>query len=502
MYDGVRDDGPKMNGARVQEWLTTKRVFVAVVFLGLLAMASRSVGDPDVWWHLRTGQLIAQSKAVPHADPFSFTRAGYPWVAHEWLSEVLIYGIFRVSGWGGLIVIFALMVSGAFFLVYLRSAPDPYSSGVMALWGAWATAPIWGVRPQVISLLITSLWLLILERSERNPRLLWWTLPLTVLWVNLHAGFALGLALLLLFLAGEFLEQATSRTPPNSARLRALAITFLFNLLLVPLNPNGATMYLYPVETLRSKAMQDFIAEWASPNFHHAAYLPFLFLLLATTASLAWSRLRVRPRDILLLMVSTFAALSSIRMIPFFVLIAVPVLSRPVELWARADQRQSVPDRGGWRGPMPYAGVLNLLILLSLAGFVEFQINRVAHHQPQVEAQRFPAGAAAYLQAHQPVGPLFNLYDWGGYLIWKLYPQTPVFIDGRADLYGESLMRQFSDTYDLKADWQQTLQTWRIRTVIVLPDSALGVALRRAPGWEVGYSDSHAVVLERTTFEP
>src|SRR5271169_4699029 len=224
-----------MNGARVQGWLTTKRAFVAVVFLGILAMASRSVGDPDVWWHMKTGQLIAQTKAVPRTDPFSFTRAGNPWVAHEWLSELLIYGIYRISDWGGLIFVFALLVSGAFFLVYLRSAPDPYSSGVMALWGAWATAPIWGVRPQVISLLLTSLWLLILEQSERNPRLLWWTLPLTVLWVNLHAGFALGLALLLLFLAGEFLEQVTSSRPSNQARRRALALTFIFDLLLVPL---------------------------------------------------------------------------------------------------------------------------------------------------------------------------------------------------------------------------------------------------------------------------
>jgi hypothetical protein len=505
----VRDQDKHMNGARVQEWLTTKRVFVAVVFLGIMAMASRSVGDPDVWWHLKTGQLIAQTKAVPRTDPFSFTRAGYPWVAHEWLSELLIYGIFRDSGWGGLIVVFALIVSGAFFLVYLRSAPDPYSSGVMALWGAWATAPIWGVRPQVISLLFTSLWLLILERSESNPRLLWWTLPLTVLWVNLHAGFALGLALLLLFLAGECLEQATSHKRPNHARLRALAIAFLFDLLLVPLNPNGAKMYLYPLETLRSKAMQDFIAEWASPNFHHAAYLPFLLLLLATTASLAWSRLRVRPRDILLLMVSSFAALSSIRMIPFFVLIAVPILSWPMEYWARTDRPrldQRRLDRPASRSPVPYASVLNLLILLSLLGFVGFQINRAVHRQPQVEAQRFPAGAVAYLnaqqQAHQPVGPLFNLYDWGGYLIWKLYPQTPVFIDGRADVYGESLMRQFADTYDLKGDWQKALKQWRIRAVIVLPDSALAVALRHTPGWEVGYSDSHVVVFERTSAQP
>ena len=487
-----------MNRARTQGWLTTKRTFLAVVFLGILALSARSVSDPDVWWHLKTGQLIAQTRTVPHTDSFSFTRAGYPWVAHEWLTELFIYGVYRISGWGGLIVVFALMVSTAFFLVYLRSAPDPYSSGVIVLLGAWATAPVWGVRPQVVSLLFTSLWFLILERSERNLRLLWWTLPLTVLWVNLHAGFALGLALLLIFLVAEFLEQFTSSRPSNSARLRALAITFLVDLLLVPLNPNGARMYLYPVETLRSNAMPKYIAEWASPNFHHAEYIPFLLLLLATMASLAWSQLRVRPRDVLLLTVSTFTALSSIRLIPFFVLVAVPILSWPLERRNSSARPQSWPQTPDTsRVPLPYAGLLNALILFALAGFVGYQINMVVRRQPQVEAQRFPVGAVAYLQAHPASGPLFNLYDWGGYLIWKLNPQTPVFIDGRADLYGEFLMRQFADTYGLKGIWQETLQTWRIRTVLVNPDSALAVALRNAPDWEVGYSDSQAIVFER-----
>jgi hypothetical protein len=492
MYDG----GPMIPG-RMPGWLTSKRTFLAIVFLGIIALSARSVSDPDVWWHLKTGQLIAQTGTVPHIDSFSFTRAGFPWVAHEWLTELFIYGIYRISGWGGLIVVFSLIVSAAFFLVYLRSAPDPYSSGVVVLLGAWATAPVWGVRPQVVSLLLTSLCFLILERSERNLSLLWWTLPLTVLWVNLHAGFALGLALILLFLAGELLEQFTSSRPSNHARLRALAITFLFDLLLVPLNPNGAKMYLYPVDTLRSDTMPKYIAEWASPNFHHAEYVPFLVLLLATIANLVWSRLRVRPRDILLLMVSTFAGLSSIRLIPFFVLVAVPILSRPVKRWARSGHSQAQAPTVS-RAPLPYAGLLNALILFAMTAFVGFQINSVVQRQPQVEAQHFPVGAVACLQAHPAAGPLFNLYDWGGYLIWKLNPQTPVFIDGRADLYGESLMRQFADTYGLKGDWHEALQTWRIETVLMNPDSALAVALRNAPGWEVSYSDSQAIVFERS----
>jgi hypothetical protein len=192
--------------------LSTTRVFLAALFLGLFAMAARNVTDPDIWWHLKTGQYIAEHKSVPHTDPFSYTRAGEPWVTHEWLTELLLYELQRTTGWGGLIVTFAAVLAAAVLLLYLRCGRAPYVAGVATLCAAWATMPVWGVRPQVLSLLLTSLWLLILERSDRNPRLLWWTLPLTLLWVNLHAGFALGLALSALFLAGEWIERALGQS--------------------------------------------------------------------------------------------------------------------------------------------------------------------------------------------------------------------------------------------------------------------------------------------------
>src|ERR1700678_1135369 len=188
--------------------LNTTRTFIAVLFLGLFAMSARTATDPDLWWHLKTGEFISAHKSVPHADPFSFTRAGEPWIAHEWLTELLLYQIQRTAGFAALSVIFAAILCAAFFFLYSRCGPAPYISGIATLCAAWATMPTWGVRPQVISLLLTSLWLLILERSGRNPNLLWWTLPLTLLWANLHAGFALGLAFFHLFLPGQWIERA------------------------------------------------------------------------------------------------------------------------------------------------------------------------------------------------------------------------------------------------------------------------------------------------------
>lgn len=424
-------------------------------------------------------------------DPFSYTRVGQPWVTHAWLSELVIYCLYCVAGAGGLIVTFALIHCAAFFLLYLRCADNRFLSGTLTLWGALATATLWGVRPQIISLLFASLWLLILERSEHKQQLLWWTLPVLVLWVNLHAGFAVGPVFLGLFLLGELFERIFVRSSSTSnARLRALSVMLLLNVLLIPLNPNGTRMFWYPLETLRSNAMQSSIVEWASPNFHRSDQWPFLLLLLATLATLAWARTRLRPRDVFLLSTSAFAGLSSIRMIPFFVLVAVPAVSRSLRSWFRREHSSS-------RQLPALFALWNVVILLAMAGFVSLHLTQVIRGQPQAEAAHFPVGAVAYLAAHPPAGPIFNHYDWGGYLIFKLYPTTRVFIDGRADLYGDPLMKQRADSYYLLDDWQGPLSQWKIRSVIVPEYSPLAAGLRSAPGWMVSYQDSKSVIFSR-----
>ena len=128
----------------MKQFLQARRVFVLILALGLFIMAARSVTDPDVWWHLRTGQLLLQNQNVFHSDPFSFTRFGQPWVDHEWLSQVLIFALYRGAGWGGLIAAFAALIATAFLLVFHRSAGRPYIAGAITLWGAVAAVELGG----------------------------------------------------------------------------------------------------------------------------------------------------------------------------------------------------------------------------------------------------------------------------------------------------------------------------------------------------------------------
>jgi hypothetical protein len=487
----------------LKKLLQTPRVFVLILAMGLFIMAARSATDPDMWWHLRTGQLTVQNHRVFHNDPYSFTRFDQPWVDHEWLSQVFIYGLYRLAGWGGLIAGFATIIAISFLLVFLRSPGQPYIAGTITVWGAVASIPCWGVRPQMLTLLLASIFLLLLGRSYERPALLWWTPPLMILWVNLHAGYALGIAFLLLFVIGDGLDLAFGSKEPelSPARFRRLAIVTVICIAVVPLNPYGMQMYRYPFDTLHSRAMLSYIGEWLSPDFHQPRYLPTLFLMLATLILPALSPRRLRPRELLLLSVTTYAALRSVRHIPIYVLVAVPLVSGMIEACLRAKGQTALLDfpRNQLTRPKMIANAI------LVAGFLAFTVARfhyVVVDQPQTEAKEFPAAAASFLMTSRPRGPLLNHYNWGGYFIWKLFPVYKVYIDGRADLYGDAFMDQFAASYYLKGkSWKTPLSEWGIRTVVLPPDAALTLALRRMPEWKEVFADSQAVVLTQAGSE-
>jgi hypothetical protein len=488
---------------RVIALLQTRRVFVAILALGLFAMAARNVTDPDVWWHLRTGQLILQNHGLFHTDPYSFTRFGAPWIDHEWLSQLLIFGVYELANWGGLIVLFGVVIAAAFMVAFFRSAGRPYIAGVITLLGAFASASSWGVRPQMLTLLLTSVLLLMLERSYKRPGLLWLAVPLMLLWVNLHAGYALGIALIILFLLGDALDVAfgvedfaRKGNSARAARFRTLILIIVACAAVVVLNPYGTAMYAYPLATLRSQAMQSYIGEWASPDFHQLKYLPVLAMIMATLVLPSLSPRRVNPRELLLLLVATYAALRSVRHIPIYTLIAIPILSALVDAWMQ--QRAAAKTSKTQTPTTPAKAFFNALLLAGFTIFLLVRVHFVTNHQTEMEAKDFPAAAVSFIAAHHAPPPMLNHYNWGGYFIWKLYPDYRVYVDGRADLYGDAFMNNLAAVYYLKGDaWQREFARWRIRTVALPPDAPLTTALRALPDWETIYSDKQAVVLTR-----
>jgi hypothetical protein len=469
-----------------------------VLLLGLLGMTARNALDPDLWWHLRTGQWIVETGHVPHFDPFSFTRAGRAWVSHEWFSEVVFYELWKCRGPAALIVFSAIVTTAGFMLLYVRCL----SGGVKRHWaaaatvvGALASAPSWGVRPQMFTFTLASLFLWLVETGEDRPKRLFWIPPLFLLWLNLHAGFALGAALLFAYAAGLILESAIGETPWLQVRPIVLRVVLLLVtcLALVPLNPSGAQLYRYPFDTLRSPGMRSFIAEWFSPNFHDWLYRSFLVVWLLLLTALAASRSRPKGRVIVPLLLTGFAALDAVRHIPIFVLVAIPVIAAAVPVAsARSLVRQPRSDSSRLR-PLFNGGVV---VLIAVFALVRWTI--LARNQNAREREQFPAKAVAFLRSGDYPQKVFVYYDWGGYAIWKLYPQYRVFVDGRADLYGDDLLHQFQTVVQLRNGWRNVLDHWQVEEVLIPPSSAIAQALFLDPEWNVIFSDPKAIVLARS----
>jgi hypothetical protein len=468
--------------------------FAAVLGFGLLAMTAKPAVDPDLWWHLRTGQFIVETGHIPSVDPFSFTRAGAGWVAHEWLSEVVFFELWKHGGFVALIVFSSIVTTAGFMLLYFRCHTQGHWAAAATALGALAAAPAWGVRPQMFTFTLASLLLWLVDAGQKRPKLLFWIPPLFLLWLNLHAGFAIGLVLLLAYGFGLVCETAIGDTPwqVNRKPLLRIALLFLFSLGMVPFNPAGTQLYRYPFATLHSAGMRAFISEWFSPDFHQWHYFPVLLVWLLVVVTFAYSRSRPKGRIIVPLLLTAAASLDAARHIPIFVLLVIPVIARLASDWASpAETITSHP----WERSRP---VFNLAVVILMAGLATAKWTMVARDQVEQESGLFPQAAVASLPSTPDSTRVFAYYDWGGYAIWKLYPRYQVFVDGRADLYGDTLLRQFETAISLHDGWREILDQWGVNTVLLPLNCTLAQALMINPDWRPSFNDSKAVVLVRS----
>src|SRR5687767_2906165 len=231
---------------QVRSFLSFRRLFPLAFFIMVFALAVRQSAyiDPDLWWHLQAGQDIVQSQSIPKVDIYSFTKAGSEWVAHEWLSEVIMYAIYQMSGWGGLLFIFSALITITLYLTYRRSEGKPYVAAFAILLAAASSSPLFGIRPQMITLLLVAIFIELLNRyaDDGRSRRLWWIVPMMFLWVNLHGGYVVGLGLIGLYLISLILDRKWGLVP-------RLGLVLLVATAVVPLNPNGFRLFSYPFET-------------------------------------------------------------------------------------------------------------------------------------------------------------------------------------------------------------------------------------------------------------
>jgi len=486
--------------------------WLPVVALVLIwSLSCNPIRDPDFWWHLRTGQVIVETRSIPRQDPFSFSAFGRPWVAHEWLFEAILFLIYRAGGLAAVIAAKAFLVTATAAVVWglaWNMTRQEALATLITLLTTLATLPGWAERPQLLTYLFLALLLALLQAWQRgaSARLLGVLPFLTVIWVNVHGAYVVEFMVLAVYVAvglGRWWQKG--RAEEEWKRVRCLFAVGALGAIASLLNPHTYQAWLYPFQYLGPSVHKAYIAEWQPPAFGDAAIWPFLILLVSTVAALLGTGRAFQTENVVLWGIFTLMALQSQRHLPLAALVAAPVLAdRLGAAW------QSWQTRAREKAPriLPAAPRLawGLPVLGVLIGLLEAQ-GAWASWQTIVQTERpwyrtfFPVGAVAYLQAHPQPRRMFNHYAWGGYLIWHL-PQQPVFIDGRADMYGPEIMKDYHSVCTLQPGWKAILEKYRIDSVLCPADKPLAAALSEMEQWEHVYSDQTSALFVRRVQDP
>ncbi len=278
---------------------------------------------------------------------------------------------------------------------------------------------------------------------------------------------------------------------------KPLAAILLVCVAAIVLNPNGFRLYTYPFETLGSHAIQTFIQEWQPPDFTSRAVQPFLVFLILSLVALVIARPRVSLASLILYAAFTYASLRASRQISIWVLIAAPLLAASVAKILHLPAGQVVASSMPVRRNLLALNWL-LLVLFLLAGAV--RVVGVLQTQSEAELEYFPVQAVNVLMDKGWKGPILNQYNWGGYLIWRLYPRERVFIDGRSDVYSlidDFIVREYLKAYTASADWREPLDRYGVQLVLVEPDAPLAAQLAHDSAWKNVYADASAVIYKR-----
>ena len=489
---------------------------VAFFAAALLPRAAAPLTDPDVWWHIRAGEEVLERGAVPRVDTWSIVAAGQPWTSQDWLANVVLAMGESAGPWGQTAVsfLFGGLTVLAFWILWraiaIRMPGIGWASRIVWLsLGLLLAGPVMGVRVQVLDLLMASAVIWVLWRYLADPRPRWLVaLPLiAVLWANLHAGW------LLLFLfggavvVGEAADRLAGRRLAASQPLRwgeigRLVVALIWSVLALVINPNGVDLYAYPFYTVGITALNQYVLEWYGASLDNLfGWLLLGFVVVGVIPTLVFGRSRLRTADILILLGLTLMAWQAIRFLlllgPIGGAIAAialaPAISRTRAgralgpLLARLSRRRV--------GSLGATNVV-LLIVVLLAGVGITLARTVPAAQEREIARRLPAAAVAWMDEHEPGERIFNRYEWGGY-IGQHRPHQLVFMDGRADVYGDDLLQMYVGVIGLRGDPQEIFDRYDIDHAVIPPDWELAAWLDASPLWERAYTDDTAAIWVR-----
>jgi len=472
-------------------------IFFIAIFAALIGLGPRMMNiDGDLGRHLTLGNYIIDNRDIPTEDIFSFTKTGDPLTPHEWLSDLFFALIYRVAGLNGVVWLTALIIAGSLWLVYKYSLNLCNMSLIALLGGilgAAASSLHWLTRPHIFTILLAALWIGELEKMRLGIRKSWLIFPLLMLvWVNLHGAFIAGLLIWACYFVGMLLDQQITLHKNQSFFWVGIS-----SILVSLINPDGFGIWKTSFGFLGNQYLVSHTAEYLPPDFQQPAFWPFLVLILVSIFVLGLSKKRIAFSHLFIVCGWTLMALFSARNIPLYVVTVIPVLISGISgiLCGWKDsilvdkfidfQKKIATTEGSLKGGFwSTVAVILTLVLLVSGTSLDFEMGG-----NQFSEEVFPVQASGWLEDNPPEGNGFNYFPWGGYLLYRFWPERSVFIDGQTDFYGEELTREYENVITLTDGWQEVFQDYQIKWVIMPAGSVLGSALDDSVGWEEGYRD-------------
>jgi len=471
------------------------------------------LGDGDTGWHIRTGDYILAHHSVPQQDLFTFTKSNEPWFAWEWLADILFAYVHGIWGVKAVALVGGIALCGAATIVFCRmlwSGGNLFLSLVVALLSNGATLVHFLARPHVFTFLLLAISMWLLARDRRNQdRVVWLLVPITALWVNVHGGFLALLVCLGITVAGYvlgwlFVDRESNL--PFVKRYTALAAACSLATLV---NPYGYRLHMHIAGYLQSSFVLDTVEEFQSPKFRGENMLQFEVLLFAGIAIAGMLLAKRRFVDALLILFWAQASLTSVRHAPIFVIVSAPILVEELtenwNRWSRSKSRQSLAGilrdlgsefSGGALRPTIWAPVMLLGLTLSMA-------NGSTDMWPEdFPKATFPIAIIDQYNTRlapvtSPMPRIFTSDQWADYLTYRFYPRLKIFVDGRSDLFGPDLGKEYVHVASGHSDWEDLLTKYRIDTALVPVDWPLAELLKRSPEWRLLKADKLAILYER-----
>jgi hypothetical protein len=502
-----------MTAARVARW-----ALLGATLLAVATIAVSSLTVFDFWWYLASGQRILETRSVPRTDPFSYTAQGRPWINHMWATQVLYTLLWERWGRVALIGLKTATVVATFGVVLASMRArgvHPLLASMVTLLAAWTGAEFWHGRPQTFTYLFVAVLVWVLRPGWEARRLTLALVPaLVALWVNLHAGFVMAFAVIGIVGLGTALPLLV-QGERRDAGWRVVGLTAFLGLAAAGaslLNPFGARAILFPFEVVRSVPFMTSTIEWFPPNFHHASFRPLELMLLLLFPAFAWGRGGLSAADVGLILVFANLGLTSVRHVPLFAIVAAPPLagalqaavatSRQVD-WARVRNamRRRLPSLAPALTVPSMPAVAGAVLLLTAVSAHWAGMSRVPTNplRLDLEESRYPARTMTFIRENRLPPQLFSVYAWGGYELWRLYPEYRMFMDGRTHVYGSEVLKDFLDVVNVSPRWQDVLDKWQVQTILALRGSPLAETLLAQGGWRLVFSEREAVVFVRET---